>query len=144
MQDTIHKEMDFEKIAAMVKTRIELFSDIPAMVDFLEKMPEYETSLYCHKKMKTDEASSLKVLTELEPILREQNDYRNDALYERLQEYTKEKGYKNGYVLWPIRIAVSGKAMTPCGATEIMELLGKEETLARVQKAISLLQSACS
>ncbi|MBF1000509.1 MAG: glutamate--tRNA ligase, partial [Lachnospiraceae bacterium] len=78
------------------------------------------------------------------PILREQNDYRNDALYERLQEYTKEKGYKNGYVLWPIRIAVSGKAMTPCGATEIMELLGKEETLARVQKAISLLQSACS
>ena len=144
LQDTIHKEMDFEKIAAMVKTRIELFSDIPAMVDFLEKMPEYETSLYCHKKMKTDEASSLKVLTELEPILREQNDYRNDALYERLQEYTKEKGYKNGYVLWPIRIAVSGKAMTPCGATEIMELLGKEETLARVQKAISLLQSACS
>ena len=144
LQDTIHKEMDFEKIAAMVKTRIEFFSDIPAMVDFLEKMPEYETSLYCHKKMKTDEASSLKVLTELEPILREQNDYCNDALYERLQEYTKEKGYKNGYVLWPIRIAVSGKAMTPCGATEIMELLGKEETLARVQKAISLLQSACS
>ena len=144
LQDTIHKKMDFEKIAAMVKTRIELFSDIPDMVDFLEKMPDYEISLYCHKKMKTDEISSLAVLTELEPILREQEDYRNDALYERLQAYTKEKGYKNGYVLWPIRIAVSGKAMTPCGATEIMELLGKEETLVRVQKAISFLQSARS
>ena len=73
------------------------------------------------------------------PILEAQEDYANDPLYESLSAYVKEKGYKNGYVMWPLRTAVSGKQMTPAGATEIMEIIGKEETLKRVKAAIDKL-----
>lgn len=141
MKEVIKKDLDLHKIAAMIKTRIEIWPDIPEMIDFFEEMPDYDISIYKHKKMKTDEASSLAVLKELLPILEAQEDYSNDALYARLQEYIKEKEYKNGYVLWPIRIAVSGKAMTPCGATEAMEVIGKEETLKRLKESISKLEA---
>ena len=85
--------------------------------------------------------SSLEVLKELLPVLEKQEDYSNDALYEALSAYVKDKGCKNGYVMWPIRTAVSGKQMTPAGATEIMEVLGKEESLSRIRKGIELLES---
>lgn len=140
LKQAVTKDYDLKKLAAMVKTRIEVFPDIPALVDFFEAVPEYETSLYTHKKMKTNEESSLAVLEELLPVLEEQEDYSNDGLYNRLVQFASDKGYKNGYVLWPIRIAVSGKAMTPCGASEIMEVLGKEESLARVRAAIEKLK----
>lgn len=131
--------MDFHKIAAMVKTRIETFPDIKEHIDFFEKMPEYDTSMYVHKKMKTNEETSLQVLTEVLPRLMEQEDYSNDALFEMLSAYAKEQGYKVGYVMWPIRTALSGKQMTPAGATEILEVLGKEESLVRIQAAIEKL-----
>ena len=70
-----------------------------------------------------------------------QEDYSNDALYAMLSSYVKENGYKNGYVMWPLRTAVSGKQMTPAGATEIMEIIGKEETLKRVHAAIEKLEN---
>ena len=95
--------------------------------------------MYTHKKMKTDAASSLSVLRDILPILEEATDYSNDALYAKLLEYVTEKGYKNGYVMWPIRTALSGKQMTPAGATEILELLGKEESLKRIKKGIEKL-----
>lgn len=138
----LSKDMDLHKIASMVKTRIEVFPDIPGLIDFLEELPEYDTAMYEHKKMKTTKASSLEVLKELLPLLEKQEDYSNDALYQLLVSLAEEKGCKNGYVLWPVRTAVSGKQMTPAGATEIMELLGKEESLARIRKGIKLLESA--
>ncbi len=141
MKEVITKDYDLHKISAMIKTRIEIWPDIAEMIDFFEAVPEYSTEIYAHKKMKTDEASSLMVLKDLKPILEKQEDYSNDALYATLQDYIKEKEYKNGYVLWPIRIALSGKAMTPCGATELMEVIGKEETLARLDKAIEKLEN---
>jgi len=141
MKEVITKDLDLHKIAAMIKTRIEIWPDIAEMIDFFEAVPEYSTEIYAHKKMKTDEASSLMVLKDLQPILEKQEDYSNDALYAALQDYIKEKEYKNGYVLWPIRIALSGKAMTPCGATELMEVIGKEETLERLSKAIEKLEN---
>ncbi|WP_022760017.1 glutamate--tRNA ligase [Butyrivibrio sp. AD3002] len=141
MKEVIKKDLDLHKIAAMIKTRIEIWPDIAEMIDFFEEMPDYDVSIYKHKKMKTDEASSLSVLKDLLPILEAQEDYSNDALYARLQEYIKEKEYKNGYVLWPIRIAVSGKAMTPCGATEAMEVIGKDETLKRLKDSIAKLEA---
>ena len=79
------------------------------------------------------------MLREILPRLEAQEDYSNDALYAMLCDYVAEKGCKNGYVMWPIRTAVSGKQMTPGGATEIMEILGKEESLARIRKGIELL-----
>lgn len=142
LREVLTKEFDLRKIAAMVKTRIEIFPDIREMVDFFEELPEYDTQMYAHKKMKTSEASSLEVLKELLPILEAQEDYSNDALYQTLTDYVSRKECKNGYVMWPIRTAVSGKQMTPAGATEIMEILGKEESLARIRKGIEKLQNA--
>lgn len=142
LKEAIHKDLDLKKIGEMVKTRIEVFPDIPDLVDFFEKLPEYDTAMYTHKKMKTNSETSLAVLKEVLPLLSEQEDYSNDALYHMLCEFVSEKGYKNGYVLWPIRTAVSGRQMTPAGATEIMEILGKEESLKRIQKGIELLENA--
>ena len=139
LQDTIHRDVDLKKIAEMVKTRIEVFPDIPALVDFFEAVPEYDADMYCHKKMKTTKESSLEVLKEILPKLEAQEDYSNDALYQLLVDFVAEKGCKNGYVMWPVRTAVSGKQMTPAGATEIMEVLGKEESIARIQAAIEKL-----
>ena len=140
LKEVITRDLDFHKIAAMVKTRIEVFPDIKDHVDFFEKVPEYETSMYVHKKMKTNEETSLQVLKEVQPLLEVQEDFSNDALFAMLSAYAKEHGYKVGYVMWPIRTALSGKQMTPAGATEILEVLGKEESLVRIQAAIEKLK----
>ncbi|MBR4277829.1 MAG: glutamate--tRNA ligase [Lachnospiraceae bacterium] len=134
-----YDEAKRRKVAGMVKTRIEVFPDIDSHIDFLRELPEYDIEMYTHKKMKTDAQSSLSVLKDVLPILEEATDYSNDALYAKLLEYVTEKGYKNGYVMWPIRTALSGKQMTPAGATEILELLGKEESLKRIKKGIEKL-----
>lgn len=139
IRKVIKKDLDLRKIAAMVKTRIEVFPDIENHIDFFETLPEYDCSMYFNKKMKTDSQTSLTLLQEILPILEAQEDYSNDALYAALSAFVSEKGYKTGYVMWPIRTAVSGKQMTPAGATEIMEVLGKEESLHRIRKGIELL-----
>ena len=139
IKEVITKDLDLKKIAAMVKTRIEVFTDIKDHIDFFEELPEYDVEMYTHKKMKTNAETSLEVLTEILPKLEAQEDYSNDALYALLSAYVAEKGCKNGYVMWPIRTAVSGKQMTPGGATELMEILGKEESIARIRKGIELL-----
>ncbi|WP_124067570.1 glutamate--tRNA ligase [Clostridium sp. E02] len=139
LKAVIKKDMDLRKIAAMVKSRIEIFPDIENHIDFFETLPEYDCSLYANKKMKTSPETSLGVLMEVLPILEAQEDFSNDALYATLSQYVKEKEYKTGFVMWPLRIAVSGKQMTPAGATEIMEVLGKEESIKRIQKGIELL-----
>ena len=141
LKKALTKDLDLRKIAEMVRTRIEIFPDIAEMVDFFEELPDYDISLFTHKKMKTSAESSLAVLEELVPILEEQDAFTNDALFAAMKAYIQEKGFKNGYVLWPVRIAVSGKQTTPAGATEIMEILGKEESIARIRKAIDKLKA---
>ena len=142
IQEVVTKDYDLKKIARMVQTRIEIFPDIRDHIDFFEELPEYDVAMYTHKKMKTNAQTSLEVLTEVLPLLEEQEDYSNDALYATLCQYVEQKGCKNGYVMWPIRTAVSGKQMTPGGATELMEVLGKEESLKRIRKGIELLSQA--
>ena len=141
LREAISKDLDLRKIAEMVRTRIEIFPDIKEMVDFFEALPDYDISLYTHKKMKTNAESSLAVLKDLLPVLEAQEEFTNDALYAAVRSYIQEKGFKNGYVLWPVRIAVSGKQTTPAGATEIMEILGKEETIARIRDGIRRLEA---
>ena len=144
LKQAIDKDVDFKKIAEMVKTRIEVFPDIAGHVDFFNELPEYDTAMYVHKKMKTNEETSLEVLKELLPIFEALDDYSNDSLYNTLLDYVAKKGCKNGYAMWPVRTAVSGKQMTPAGATEIMEVLGKEESLNRIRKGIEKLENAVS
>ena len=142
IDQVITKAVDKNKIAQLCKTRIEIFPDICELIDFFETLPEYDIAMYSHKKMKTDAASSLAVLTDILPVLEAQEDFSNDALYETLLKYIEKNSYKNGYVLWPVRTAVSGKQMTPAGATEIMEIIGKEESIKRIRIGIDKLVNA--
>ena len=140
LKEAIHKDLDLKKIAAQVKTRIEVFPEIRELIDFYEEVPKYDAQMYCHKKMKTTEETSLNLLKEVLPLLETQEDYSNDALFEALVAFGKEHGYKTGYIMWPIRTALSGKQTTPAGATEILEILGKEESIKRIHAAIEKLE----
>lgn len=142
VKKVIKKELDLKKIADLVKTRIEVFPDISEKIDFFEELPEYDVAMYTHKKMKTNSENSLEALQELLPRLEALNDYSRDGIEKVAMDYVAEKGCKNGQALWPLRTAVSGKQMTPGGAYEIMEILGKEESLSRIRKGIELLQQA--
>ena len=131
--------IDLRKVAALVQSRCEILSDLPERVDFLDRLPEYETELYIHKKSKTNLENSLDTLRTLLPVLEAQEDWSNEGLYERLVALAAEKEVKNSVILWPLRVALSGKASTPGGATELASLLGKEASIARVKKGIELL-----
>ena len=135
----IKKDLNLETIMDMVKTRIETFPEIGDMIDFFQELPEYSPEMYTHKKMKTNSENSLEILKELLPILEETDDYSVQGLHDTVFEYIKKKEIKNGQALWPLRTAVSGKQMTPAGAFEIMEVIGKEESLERIKKGIELL-----
>lgn len=139
IREVIHKDLDLKKIADLVKTRIETFLDIKDMIDFFEEIPDYDTAMYTHKKMKTDEEISLSILKEQLPLLETLEDYSITGIEEVIMGYIREKGIKNGTGLWPVRTAVSGKQSTPGGAYEIMNIIGKEESLRRIRLAIDKL-----
>ena len=141
IEKIVTKGYDLRKIASLVKTRIEVFPDIKEHIDFFDEVPDYDNVMYEHKKMKTTIESSLEVLKELLPLFSETDDYSNDNLYQILVDYVEKKGVKNGYAMWPVRTAVSGKQMTPGGATEIMEILGKKESILRIEAAIAKLSN---
>lgn len=141
LRETIRRNLDLRRIAEMVKSRIEIFPDIPKQVDFFEALPEYSTELYENRKTKNDAENSLKLLQEVLPLLEKQEDFSNDALFSLLSAFGKERGYKTGFIMWPIRIALSGRKMTPAGATEILSVLGKEESLSRLRDGIRRLSS---
>ena len=134
LKEYVTKPLDLKKIAEMVRTRVETFLDIREMVDFFNELPAYETELFVNKKSKSSLESSREILGEVLPKLEAVESWNNDALFELLKAYGEEKGYKTGLVMWPLRIALSGKLMTPAGATEIMDVLGKEESLLRLRE----------
>ncbi|MDE6023981.1 MAG: glutamate--tRNA ligase [Lachnospiraceae bacterium] len=139
IKEIVPDYMDTKKIAAMVKTRIDVMPDIREQIDFLQEVPDYSVDMYTHKKMKTNAENSLALLKEVLPVLEQLEAFDNDTLFETLQEFAKSKEYKTGFVMWPLRTAVSGKQATPGGATELMAILGKNETLSRINKAIEKL-----
>ncbi|MCR4838244.1 MAG: glutamate--tRNA ligase [Eubacterium sp.] len=139
LQEAVKSPVDLKKVAAMVQSRIEIFPDIADQVDFIDAVPEYDTALYTHKKMKTNPENSRTLLAEVLPVLEAAEDFSNDALFAALQEFAAAHEYKTGFVMWPIRTALSGKAATPGGATELLSLLGKEESLKRIRAAIEKL-----
>ncbi len=139
LKEVITKPLDLKRIAAMVQSRIEVFTDIKDQVDFFEAVPDYDIEMYTHKKMKTNAENSLQLLKEVRPVLAEAEAFDNDSLFELLKAFGAEKEYKTGFIMWPLRTAMSGKAATPGGATELMSILGKEESLARIDAAIAKL-----
>ena len=142
LKEVITKDLDFDKICPLIQTRIEILPDAKDLVDFFETLPDYDVEMYCHKKMKTNPENSLEILQEEYEILKNFDDWSLDALHDCLMEYIANKGIKNGTGLWPVRTAVSGKQSTPGGAFEIMEILGKEESLRRIEIGIQKLTQA--
>lgn len=142
IREVITKDYDLEKIAQLLQSRIEVFPDIKEKIDFFEELPEYDISMYTHKKMKTNAENSLEVLRDMLPILEGMDAFTMADIEAACKQYIAEKELKNGRVLWPLRTAVSGKQMTPGGAYEIMDILGKEESLARIRQGICLLEEA--
>ena len=133
------EDVDVKRIAQLLQPRTELFTDIPEQIDFIDELPEYENALYCHKKMKTNEENSLESLNAILPVLEGISDWTEENIHEALFKLIEEKGVKNGIILWPLRVAVSGKSFTPGGGIELCVILGKEESIARIKKGIEKL-----
>ena len=131
--------MDLRRLAELMHSRTEVFSELPDQVRFLKEMPEYDTEIYTHKKMKTDSAIALKALELSRPALAAISDWTEDAVKECLMTLAAANEMKNGQIMWPVRIAISGLLSTPGGASEIAYLLGKEETLSRIDQGIAKL-----
>ena len=132
-------KFDLKKIAKLLHGRVEVLGDIPEKIDWIVSLPDYDSALFENKKNKTDKDVAKALLPEIKNWLSEIDDFSNDVLFTTLSEKAKEKGVKSGSVFWVMRIAITGMAVTPGGATEIAELLGKEETLSRMEKSIAKL-----
>lgn len=140
IRETCKKEdLDLDTLCTMLKVRTEVLTDIPEQVDFIDTLPQYDTALYEHKKMKTTKEIAKDMLIKILPVLEALDSFDATSIHDALFALIAELEVKNGLVLWPLRVAVSGKQFTPGGAIEIAELLGKEETLNRIRKGIELL-----
>lgn len=131
--------VDLQALSATLQLRIETFSDIAAQTDFIKEVPDYSAELYFNKKMKTDADIAKQNLPAIREVLEKQEVWSNEALFETLKALAEKLAVKNGQILYPARIALSGKETTPGGATEIAVILGKAETLRRLDAAIAKL-----
>ncbi|MBQ5320525.1 MAG: glutamate--tRNA ligase [Oscillospiraceae bacterium] len=133
------EDIDLNVLASMLQPRTEVLTDISEQVDFIDALPEYDTALYEHKKMKTNKEIALDMLKTVLPVIEAIDDFTAEAIHDSVFNLIEKLGVKNGLVLWPLRVAVSGKQFTPGGAIEIAEILGKEETVSRIKRGIELL-----
>jgi len=135
------ENVDKTLIPALLQTRLNRFDEIPAMLDFFEALPEYDISLYTNKKNKLTAESSLELLEKEYEMLGGLTEWSYDAIHDALYALTEAEGIKIGKVMWPLRIAAAGKTVTPGGAIEIAQILGREETLRRMEKGLELLKA---
>ena len=140
IRQVVHSETaDLQLLCHVLQPRTELFTDIPEQVDFIDALPDYDVELYRHKKMKTTPETAKEALTEILPVLEGISDWTVDSIHAAVFARIGELGVKNGWMLWPLRTALSGKPFTPGGGIELCAILGKDETLKRVQDGINRL-----
>lgn len=132
--------IDKRAVAALVQSRCEVLTDLAERVDFLDELPDYDVQMYVHKKMKTNLENSLEMLKASLPVLEELEDWSEEGVHAALFGLIEKLGVKNGLILWPVRVAISGKQSTPGGAVEIAAILGKEETIRRIKLGIEKLE----
>ena len=133
-------KFDLRRLAELMQNRTEVLKDIPDMVSFLAEMPEFDPAIYTHKKMKTNPEIALQALKAVRPMLETIDPWTEQQLHDKVMEFIPTTGLKNGQMLWPLRIAISGRESTPGGAFEIAYLLGREETLKRLDDSIARLE----
>jgi len=143
-EELVATGIDLMKVSKLLQPRTEVLATIPEATDFFANLPEYDLALYEHKKMKTTQQNSLENLQKVLPLLEEAEQWESSVLYNKITEFAGTIGVKNSQLLWPIRTAVSGKAVTPGGATELAEILGKDETLRRIRIGIEKLKESFS
>ncbi len=136
------EDIDMKLMAELLQPRTELFTDIPEQVDFIDELPDYDIEMYTHKKMKTNSENSLEALKEILPVLEGISDWNLDNIHNALFALIEKLEVKNGRILWPLRVAVSGKQFTPGGGVELSEIIGKDETLRRIKVGIEKLEKA--
>ncbi len=133
-------DIDLLKLSKLVQARTEKLSDIPETIDFIDALPEYDPELYVHKKMKTNPENSLEMLKEILPVIEGLEEWTHDSIHDTLFALIEKLGVKNGLILWPLRVSISGKPVTPGGGIDLAELLGKNECVKRIQKSIAMLE----
>ena len=134
------EDIDFHLLAQVLHARTEVLEEVPPQLDFIDALPDYGNDLYTHKKMKTNAETSLDALQKVLPVLEGIEDFTLAPVHDALFALIAELGVKNGAVLWPLRVALTGKSFTPGGGVEMAVILGKEESLARIRKGIAQLQ----
>lgn len=134
--------LDLIKISELLQTRVEVLTDIKEKLDFFKELPEYSIDIYIHKKMKTNYENSLESLKKALPVLEALTEWNLNSLSESITKLIQDIGVKNGQVLWPLRTALSGKESSPGGAFELAEILGKEESIKRINVGINKLSEA--
>ncbi len=132
-------DIDLKEVSELLQPRCEKLSDIPEQVDFFDKLPDYENELYTHKKMKTNPENSLEALQAVLPVLEGIGEWTKENIHDELIALVERLELKNGRILWPVRVAVSGKAFTPGGGVELAYILGKDETINRIKIGIEKL-----
>ena len=125
--------IDPAAIAALLQQRTEVLTDIPEKLDFFDVLPDYDASLFVHQKSKSSTESAKAVLEDIIPQFEALDSWTDENLLGIMNALTERMGVKKSVVMWPVRIAAAGKAVTPGGAVEICRILGKEETLRRLR-----------
>ena len=136
-----NESIDADAIAALLQQRTEILSEIPEKLDFFDALPEYSTELFVHKKSKSDEQSSRDVLRAVIPVFEALETWDDESILNAMVALAEQMEAKNATVMWPVRIAAAGKAVTPGGAVEICRILGREETLRRLRIALEKLEA---
>ena len=133
------EDISADDIAALLQARCEKLTDIPEKVDFFQALPEYDAELFTNKKSKTNAEVSKAMLEAAVPMLRQLPDWTQEAIHDGLVELAAKLEVKNATLMWPVRIAAAGKAVTPGGAVEICRILGKDETVRRLKLGLAKL-----
>ncbi len=134
-------DIDMELLCNVLQPRAELFTDIPEQVDFIDSLPEYDIALYNNKKMKTNAETSLDALKKILPVLEGLENFTQESVHDELFRLIEQESVKNGVILFPLRVALSGKQFTPGGGVELAVILGKQDSIARIKKGIELLEN---
>lgn len=142
LEKAIKKDYDLKEVAKIIQPRIDKLTDIEESVDFFDELPDYDLEMYRHKKMKSKPETALTALKKVKEELEKLDNWTSESVHETLLAIPKEMEMKNGQVLWPVRTALSGKQFTPGGAIELAYILGKEESLNRIQKGIERLEAS--